>query len=390
MWENASIFALKCTVLFAFLSTCLRSFTYSITGLLAVARHPIPSAKSVWMYFNLYLDFSYATVQAHDPANVMYNYVRLRHSEVWLPTPFSTLPSIYQNSNWPAGLYITNIFMLWKQLLFPLHRLIRHTFPKLQCTYVHGKHCDASNRFHKACTILSHHYWGTYWEIHCVTDEEAVATLCTEKDWWCDLCKRPLFKTTTDCVFFQTGRTLYTNYVCVCVLSINLLISYFIQLLTTNKLYINLMYVSYSIPTSQNIPCDYTGTDLQRTREYVLTYSSGALRISHFYLYVPMTNHTVRCCIIFTDTSSSFPYTNTTKPHGGTSEGMEEPANYIPIFTAAHKLFNNIHNSAKWKPNTTFLYYIPILTASPGRATTFGDNERNYPYTHPHQATGCR
>jgi len=62
-----------------------------------------------------------------------------------------------------------------KSGIVPLDRLIPITFPKLQCTYVHGKHCDASKRFHKACTILSQHYWGTYWEVHCETDEEAVA-----------------------------------------------------------------------------------------------------------------------------------------------------------------------------------------------------------------------
>jgi len=63
------------------------------------AGHPIPSAKCVLVNLNLYSDVSYATVQAHAPANVMYVYVRLRHSEVWLPLPFSTLPSIYQNSS---------------------------------------------------------------------------------------------------------------------------------------------------------------------------------------------------------------------------------------------------------------------------------------------------
>jgi len=89
-----------------------------------------------------------------------------------------------------------------KSVIVPLDRLIPLTLPKLQCTYVRHNYCDARKRFHKTCTILSHHYWGTHWEVHCDTDEEAVAKLCTEKDWWCDVCKRPLFKTATDCVFF--------------------------------------------------------------------------------------------------------------------------------------------------------------------------------------------
>jgi len=86
--------------------------------------------------------------------------------------------------------------------IVPLDRLIPITFPKLQCTYVHGQHCDASKRFHKACTILLPHHWGTYCEIHCDTYEEAVATLCIAKDWWCDNCKKPLFKVSINCVFF--------------------------------------------------------------------------------------------------------------------------------------------------------------------------------------------
>jgi len=45
-----------------------------------------------------------------------------------------------------------------KSVIVPLDMLIPITFLKLQCTYVHGQHCDASKRFHKACTILSHHY----------------------------------------------------------------------------------------------------------------------------------------------------------------------------------------------------------------------------------------
>ena len=83
-----------------------------------------------------------------------------------------------------------------------LDRLIPITFPKLQCTYVHGQYCDACKKFHKAFTILSHHYWGTYCEMHIETDEEAVATLCTAKVWWCDHCKKPLFKVSINFVFF--------------------------------------------------------------------------------------------------------------------------------------------------------------------------------------------
>jgi len=100
---------LKCTVLFVFLPA--RSSTYTITGLLVAAGHPIPSAKNAWMNLNLYSVLSYANVQAHPPASVMYFYGRLRHSEVSLPTLFSALHSIYENSNWLAGHYITNIRM---------------------------------------------------------------------------------------------------------------------------------------------------------------------------------------------------------------------------------------------------------------------------------------
>jgi len=39
--------------------------------------------------------------------------------------------------------------------IVPLDMLIPLTFPKVQCTYVHGERCDARKRFHKACTILS-------------------------------------------------------------------------------------------------------------------------------------------------------------------------------------------------------------------------------------------
>jgi len=89
----------KCMVEFAFLSTHLRSSTYIVMGLLAVAGHPIVYAKRVWTIFNLYSDRSYATVQAHARADVMYAYVRLRDSEIWLHTPFSILHSIYPNSS---------------------------------------------------------------------------------------------------------------------------------------------------------------------------------------------------------------------------------------------------------------------------------------------------
>ena len=88
-----------------------------------------------------------------------------------------------------------------KSDIVPFDRLIPLTFPKLQCTFVRDDRCDVRKRFHKACVILSGPYWSTFYEEYCDTKEEAIATLCTEKDWWCDLCNRPLFKT-TDCVFF--------------------------------------------------------------------------------------------------------------------------------------------------------------------------------------------
>jgi len=188
----------KCTVNFVFLSTRLRSSTYTITGLLAGAGHPIPSAKNAWMNFNKYSDYSFAIVQTHAPASVMYVYGRLRHSEVWLPTQFSNLAEFKLTRRTSYRQY----FHALKSGIVPLDRLIPITFPKLQYTYVNFQLCDASRRFHKACTILSQHYWGPYWEVHCETDEEAVATLCSENNWWCDLCKKPFFKTATDCVFF--------------------------------------------------------------------------------------------------------------------------------------------------------------------------------------------
>jgi len=76
-----------------------------------------------------------------------------------------------------------------KSGIVPIDMLIPITFPTFRCTYVHDKHCVASKRFHRACIILPHYYWGNYREVYCATDEEAVATLCTAKVWWCDHCK---------------------------------------------------------------------------------------------------------------------------------------------------------------------------------------------------------
>jgi len=77
--------------------------------------------------------------------------------------------------------------------------------------------------------------------------EEAVATLCTEKDWWCELCKRPA----TD-----GPNSVYK----VCTLSINQLISCLFNYYPQIKL-ICVCVIFYSIPTSRHIP----GTDLQRS-----------------------------------------------------------------------------------------------------------------------------
>jgi len=80
-----------------------------------------------------------------------------------------------------------------KSDIVPFDRLILLTFPKLQCTFMRDNRCDFHKRFHKACVILSGPYWSTFYEEYCDTKEEAIATLCTEKDWRCDLCNRPLF-----------------------------------------------------------------------------------------------------------------------------------------------------------------------------------------------------
>jgi len=85
--------------------------------------------------------------------------------------------------------------------IVPVDKLIPPTFPKLQCTFMQDMGCDVRKRFRKAGVMPSGRYWYTYIEEYCATREEAVATLCNEKDeWWCDFCTRPLFKT-TECMF---------------------------------------------------------------------------------------------------------------------------------------------------------------------------------------------
>jgi len=189
MWENASIFAFKMCRMVCFLSTRLRSSTYNITGPLVGAEHPILSVKNVWKNFDLYSDISYATVQAHAPADVRCSYVILRHSEDWLPVWFSTIPSIYLNSSWRAGRYMTSIFILLNLLLFPsTGSFLAHfqNFSVLMCTA--NVAIAVGNFTKRAQSFLN--TWGTCWEVYCDTEAGAIATLCTEKDWWCDLCKK--------------------------------------------------------------------------------------------------------------------------------------------------------------------------------------------------------
>jgi len=76
------------------------------------------------------------------------------------------------------------------------------TFSTLKCTFVRDKRCGSSKRFHNDCVIPSDRYWPATYTMFCESPEEAIATLCDDKDdWWCDFCTRPLFKTRS-CLFF--------------------------------------------------------------------------------------------------------------------------------------------------------------------------------------------
>jgi len=81
--------------------------------------------------------------------------------------------------------------------IVPDDRMIPSTSLHLQCTFVWVKGCDIRKRFHKACVNPSGGYWYTYTEEYFATIDEVIARLCNDKDeWWCDLCNKPLFKTT--------------------------------------------------------------------------------------------------------------------------------------------------------------------------------------------------
>jgi len=80
-------------------------------------------------------------------------------------------------------------------------KLVPHEFTSLHGTFVRNRR-EIDKRFHDDCVIPSDRYWGTSYEEHFATRDEAIAMLCHERDnWWCAFCDGPLFKTTR-CLFF--------------------------------------------------------------------------------------------------------------------------------------------------------------------------------------------
>jgi len=85
--------------------------------------------------------------------------------------------------------------------IVPSDTLIPRTLPQLQCTFVWDNLCDIRKRFHKVCLMPSRRYYYTYYVEYCAIREEAIPTLCNEKDIWLfDLCTRTLFRT-TECLY---------------------------------------------------------------------------------------------------------------------------------------------------------------------------------------------
>ena len=86
--------------------------------------------------------------------------------------------------------------------IVPNDRLFPLTISPMQCTFVRDKQCAISKRFHNYCLIPSERHWSSTYATLCESQEEAIETLCAEKDnWWCDFCHRPLFKK-RNCLFF--------------------------------------------------------------------------------------------------------------------------------------------------------------------------------------------
>ena len=166
-------------------------------GLLAVAGHRIPYAKSVWRNFNLYSGNCTGTRSCR--CNVWLLQAPSLRSLAFY-TVFHLTFNLSEFTLTHRTLYHQYVYAAESNIV-PVDRLIPHTFPQLECTFVRDNH-DIRKRFHKACVIPSGRYWYTYYGEYSATREEAVAALCNNKDeWWCDFCTRTLFKT-TECVFF--------------------------------------------------------------------------------------------------------------------------------------------------------------------------------------------
>ena len=125
------------------------------------------------------------------------------------------LPSLRSLASYTVFLITNNIseFTLSSRTLYqhyvravelnivPIDRLLPHSFSKLSCIFVRAKDSCFRKRFHKACVTPSQLYWYTHTEEYCATEDETIASLCTDShEWWCDLCFKPLFAT-ADCLF---------------------------------------------------------------------------------------------------------------------------------------------------------------------------------------------
>ena len=99
-----------------------------------------------------------------------------RHFEVWFRIEFSI--SLIDRTIYHQYFYAMESNIVPEDKQFPL------TFFPLQCTSVRDKQCATSKRFYIDCGIPSERYWSTTNSTICASLEEAIATLCDERDSW--------------------------------------------------------------------------------------------------------------------------------------------------------------------------------------------------------------
>ena len=107
--------------------------------------------------------------------------------------------------------------------------------------------CANSKWFHNVCVIAAERYWPSTYATICASFEEAIATLCDEKDnWRCDFCNRPLFFYVTQGWFDVIIYYLFTS----CDVYIQIKWYLMCIFLSFTKCLWTRKYKTYSIPNS--------------------------------------------------------------------------------------------------------------------------------------------